>query len=74
MSKKIDYFGYLATLMVYAGFWVLPSHFELGVYILIVSNILWVVRSIIKKDWAVMVWQAGFVYLNLRWLSLGNSC
>ena len=64
----MDKLGFISTLVVYAGFIILPENIIIGIILILVSNIMWIYRGWQKKDWSVVMWQAGFVIINIRWL------
>ena len=70
MLKKIDPLGAFATIIVYIGFLIVPDYPLVGIPILLISNLMWVYRGFIKKDWWLLIWQAGFVFINIRWFWL----
>jgi hypothetical protein len=64
----MDKLGIISMVLCYAGFWLIPENPLPGIAILIISNLMWIYRGYIKRDWSVVLWQAGFVVINLRWL------
>lgn len=67
----MDLLGIISTIIVYAGFVAIQQNMVIaGVLMLLASNIGWIVRGIKRRDWNVVLWQAGFVIINLRWIWL----
>ena len=66
----MDRLGLLSTIIVYIGFLLVPNLPIIGIVMLLVSNALWILRSVPRRDWSVVVWQSGFVIINLRWLMI----
>ena len=66
------FFGPIATIIVYVGFWIVPDYPIPGIILLLFSNFLWCVHFIKRDtpDWFAFLWQAGFVVINIRWLIL----
>lgn len=69
----------ISTILVYTGFgfisqfsfWFVkfPHRPRLGIIILLLSNVLWVIKFAMTGDVTEMLWQAGFIVINAKWLA-----
>jgi hypothetical protein len=71
-------FSAIATILVYTGFayithfsfWFIkfPHKPKLGITLLLISNVMWVIHFAITKDFTALLWQSGFIIININWL------